>query len=377
MMENMLMKCRCVMTMSMLAGLAGLTWAQEPAPVAPGGPAKAQAPGGGLTAVRAKTDLTDEDRGLIRTFVSQRVTTAADTDAAAARQAADDLRAGFDGSDAFKREYAAAAIEAITAAYKTAPLPAATRLLAVLNSFNLLESQNLLLEALKDDRVGVRAAAAAGLRNLRPKIAAAGRDVFVKVLDALKEAGKREKSRDTLRTIYAAMDYFEAPSSPDAKADLAALLELLDARARQYAAGKVAALGADDMGLRMAQLAKNLDDTERQRLIVDVATMMKYAIEQYTSPTATWTEAPDDASHELLETRNGLERLIEVGEKMLTDLVKPEKAPAIAENMRKGNTEDMRSEWQKWVPLLQKAVNQDFALKEPPAEEEAAPGTGS
>jgi hypothetical protein len=369
--ESMSMKCPYVVTMSVLAGLVGVAWAQEPPPapaVPPTGAAKAQEPGGELTAIRAKTDLTDEDRGLIRAFVSQRVTKASDADPAVARQAADELRSGFEGSDAFKREYATAALEAITAAYKNAPLPAATRLLAVVNAFNLLEAQNLLLEALKDDRVGVRAAAAAGLRNLRPKIAAAGRDAFVKVLDGLKEAGKREKSRETLRTIYAALNYFELSSSPDTKADLGALLDLLDARARLYASGNVTALGADDTGLRVAQLVKTLDDAERQRLIVDTATMMKYAIKQYTSPTSNLTDVAEDASRELVETRNGIERLIEVGEKILTDLVKPEKAPAVAESMRKGKTDDMRSEWQKWVPLLQKAVNQDFTLKEPTEE---------
>ncbi len=368
------MKCRYLTAMFVLAGLSALAWAQEPPAVAPPGAAKAQEPGNELTPIRTKTDLTDEDRGLIRAFVSQRVTKASDADAAAARQAADELRSGFDGSEAFKREYATAALEAITAAYKTAPLPAATRLLAVVNAFNLPEAQNLLLEALKDERVGVRAAGAAGLRNLRPKIAAAGRDVFVKVLDGLKEAGKREKSRDTLKTLYAAMNYFELSSAPDTKADLTALLDLLDARARLYAAGTVSALGADDTGLRIAQLVKTLDDAERQRLVAAVATMTKYAIEQYTSPTSTLTDVAEDASRELLETRNGIERLIEVGEKMLTELLKPEKAPAVAENMRKGIPDDMRSEWQKWVPLLQKAVNQDFTLKEAPTEE---PGAGS
>jgi hypothetical protein len=367
-MESTFMKWRYAISMLVLAGLTGLARSQEPPATAPAAPAKPQEPGAELTAIRAKTDLTDDDRGQIRAFVSQRVTKAADTDAAAARQAADELRAGFDGSDAFKREYATAALEAITAAYKNAPLSAATRLLAIVDAFNIPESQNLLLEALKDDRVGVRAAAAAGLRNLRPKIVAAGHDVFVKVLDGLKEAGKREKSRDTLKTIYAAMNYFELPSSPDTKADLGALLDVLDARARLYASGNVPAVGADDTALRMAQLVKTLDDTERQRLIIDTATMMKYAIEQYTSPNSTLTNVPEDASGEVVESRNGIERLIEAGEKTLTDLVKPEKAPTVADNMRKGNTDDMRSEWQKWVPLLQKAVNQDFTLKEPAAE---------
>jgi hypothetical protein len=358
------MKIRCLVVSLWLVCVAGTVRAQEPTI--------------DLTPVRAKTELTDEDRGLIRAFVNQRVAKATGAEAAEARQAADDLRAAFEGSDAFKREYAAACLEVIAATYKKADLLPATRLLAVVGAFNLVEAHNLFVEALQDERVGVRAAGAAGLRNLRPKLAAAGRDVVAKVLDGLKEAGKREKSRDTLKTIYAAMSYFELSSAPDTKANITALLELLEARARQYATGTVSAVGADDTGLRIAQSAlKSMDETERQRLTVIAASMTKYAIEQYTSPATKLSELSDkDAGRELLESRNAIERLIVVGEELLVTLVKPEKPPAVAESMRKVDTDDMLSEWKKWVPLLQKAVNQDFTLKEAPAEE-SAPGEGS
>jgi hypothetical protein len=357
------MKARCLVVPLLLAGLAAAVRAQEPAV--------------DLTATRAKTELTDEDRGLIRTFVNQRVGLVAGADAAPARRAGDELRSAFDGSDAFKREYATACLETIAANYKKADLIPATRLLVVVDTFNLVEAHNLLLDALGDERVGVRAAAAAGLRNLRAKLVAAGRDVFLKVLDGLKEAGKREKSRDTLKTIYAAMNYFELPSAPDTKANVGALLELLEARARQYAAGKPAAIGADDTGLRLAQVAlKSMDDAERQRLTVAVATMTRSAIERYTSPATSLWEVPDkDPSRELVELRNALERLVLVGEELLVTLVKPDKPPAVGENMRKLNIDEMKDEWQKkWVPLLQKAVNQDFTLKEPA--EEGAAGEG-
>jgi hypothetical protein len=328
--------------------------------------------------VRPKTDLTEEDRGLIRTFLNQRIARAIGTDPVAARKATDELRAAFDGSDAFKRDFANAALEQIAANYKKAELLPATRLLTLATTFNLVESQNLFLEALQDERVGVRAAGALGLRALRPKLAAAGRDTFVKVLDALKDAAKREKSRDTLKAIYAALNYFELPTVPDAKANASAVLDLLEARARQYASGNVAALGADDAGLRLIQTAqKNLDDNERQRAIVVAATLTRYAIEQYTSPATSLSEVEDDyASRDLIETRNALERLILAGEDLLVALLKPDKSPAVAESMRKLDTEAMQSEWlKKWVPLLQKAVNQDFSLKEPTSG--AASGEGA
>ncbi|HPM23418.1 MAG TPA: hypothetical protein PLP66_05900, partial [Phycisphaerae bacterium] len=163
---------------------------------------------------------------------------------------------------------------------------------------------------------------------------------------------------------------------PEPKANVAAVLDLLEARSRQYAAGTVTALGADDTGLRIAQaLLRNMDDAERQRLTVVAATMMKYAIEEYASPATKLSEVRDKtSSRELIETRNALERLIVGGEELLAALLKPEKAPTVAEQLKKLKMANMKVEWQNWVPLLQKAVNQDFALRElPVAEEEAEP----
>lgn len=340
-------------------------------------PLRAQAqPADSMAALGAKTDLNDEDRAQIRTFVTERVAKIAGTDAGAARAATDELRTAFAGSDAFLRNYAAACLEAVGSAYKKADTVAATRLLAVIDAFNVIEAQALLLEALQDDRVGVRAAGAIGLRTLRPKLAAAGADTVQKVLGALREAGKKEKSRDTLKTIYAALNFAELPSAPEPKANVAAVLDLLDARSRQYAAGTVTALGADDTGLRIAQaLLRNMDDAERQRLTVAVATMMKYAIEEYASPATKLSDVRDKtSSRELIETRNALERLIVGGEELLAALLKPEKAPTVAEQLKKLKMANMKVEWQNWVPLLQKAVNQDFALRElPTAADESAP----
>ena len=342
--------------------------------------ARGQEAGGNLTAIRAKADITDEDRAAIRAFVAQRVgKIVANSDATEARQATEELRSAFDGSDTFKREYAAIALDAIGSAYKRAELVPAARLLALVDTLDVPEAFPLLVEALQDDRVGVRAAAAIGLRTLRTKLAAGARDVLQRALDALKETGKREKSRDTLRAVYAAMNYAELATPPDPKADITALLDLLEARARQYAAGAVSALGADDTGLRIVQaLVKSMDETERQRLTVVTAALMKYAIEQYSSPATRLAAREKHASHEQIETRNALERLVLVGEELLVALLKPEKTPAVSDSMRKLNTVDMKNEWQtKWVPLLQKTVNQDFTLKELPEEETGGEAAGN
>ena len=334
-------------------------------------------PEAGLATIKVKTDLTDEDRNQIRAYVAKRIDAVRGTDEVAAQQATAGLRAGFDGSDAFKRAYASICLDAIGTAARKLDLAPATRLLTVVNTFNTIDELPVLLDALQDDRVGVRAAAAIGLRSLREKVVQSGKDAFQRVLAGLKEAGKKEKSRDTLKAIYAAMNYAEVSGSPDPKANAAAVLELLDERARQYAAGDVRAMGADDAGLRVAQaLAGAMDDADRKRLMGVVGTMMKSAIEQYTGGDRKLAAVRDkNASRESIEYRNSVERLILVGEELLAALLKPDKAPNVSESMRKLDTTGMKNQWRDWVNLLQKSVGQDFTLNELPVAETETPET--
>jgi hypothetical protein len=335
--------------------LAAVTaWAQEPA--------------ADLTPLRTKAELTDEDRGQLRAFMTTRIAKILGPNTADARVAAEELRTSYDGSDGFKRAYAAVGLELMGPGIAKAELMPATHMLSILNTFNTIEAVPVLLDTLRDERVGVRAAAVVGLRALQPKIVAAGPDMYQRVLAALKEAGKVEKSRDTLKSIYAAMDFSELPNPPDPKPAAAALLELLEARAQEYAAGEVHALGADDVGLRLSRaLAGALDDNDRKRLTTVTATFMKYAVEQYVSPENRLSAVRDKSDNRAeVELRNGLERLVLVGEDVLAAQLKPDKAPSVSEAMRKLNTTDMRLAWQDWVPLLQTAVNRDFTLQELP-----------
>ncbi len=192
-------------------------------------------------------------------------------------------------------------------------------------------------------------------------------------MDALKEAGKQERSRDTLKSIYQALNYAELPSSPDVKANIAALLELLEARAARYAGtDEVAALGADDTGLRLAQtLLRLMDDNERRRLTVVVATMTRYAVERYTAggQGRKLADVRDEAPAALLEVRNGVERLVLAGEELLTALLQPSKPPTVSDSMRKVDTTGMKNQWREWGRLLQTAVGDEFALREQPESE--------
>lgn len=333
------------------------------------GPTPAQDTEPDIANLKTKADLNEEDRTQVRNYVNVRVGRIVNSPLEA-RQATEDLRAALDGTEGFKKEFATICLEAIGSAYKKAELLPATRLLSLLNALNVTPTHTVLVEALQDDRAGVRAAAAIGLRGLREKIAAAGRDVYQRVLDALKDAGKREKSRETLRAIYAAMNYAELPSAPDTKGNIAALLELIEARAAAYTPTGAPALGADDAALRLLlRLLRSFDDTERRRLTIATATLLRHAITLYAVGENKLAHVQDkDAARDAIDARNGVERLIIVGEELLVALVKPEKAPNVVDALKKLDTTEMQNQWKEWVSALQKAVSQDFSITETDAE---------
>ncbi len=327
-----------------------------------------------LTAARAKTDLTDEDRGLIRTFVTDRVTELLSKDATNSRAAGAALRSAYTGSEPFKQAYIAACNDVFGSAVKKADVEPAARLVTLLAGFGALETQPVLLEALQDERVGVRAAGAIGLRSLRAKIAPAAGN-YSNVVSALREAGKKERSRDTLRAIYGALAYAELPSPPDLKPAQTALLDLLESRAKLYAArGDVPGVGADDAGLMLAEKhIKSLSDDEKKRLTTATAAMVRFAIEEYRSPVKKLYEVTDKASNRpQVEYRDAVERLVLVGERLLGTLLGPKPAPAVMDAMRKRDRAGMKLEWEKWGALLRTAVNDEFTLQETPEPEAPA-----
>lgn len=341
-----------------------------------GGWVRAQQPEGPLAGLRQRPDLGEEERAQVRTFAAERLQRTV-ADDAGARAATDELRAAGEGSDGYRRVYAATCLELIGPAMPKAGLVPATRLLTVVNALNTLDALPLLLESLRDERTGVRAAAAVGLRLLRPRVVQAGRDTYQRVLDGLKEAGKKERSRDTLRSIYKALDYAELPASPDAKANVAAVVEILEARVPQYANDPIPAVGADDVGLRLAQsLLRVLDEGERRRLAGVTAGLMRQALEQYLPGEGSRNLAAvrdQQGQSSLSELRDAMERIVLVGEELLVGLLRPEKAPSVSDFLRKLDTAGIQNQWNLWVPLLQNAVGQDFALRLRPATKSEEP----
>lgn len=357
-----MMNCRLIVVL-FLATLAAPALAQL-----------GEEPAGGLLPQRAKSNLNDEDRTAIREFVTQHIRTIVANENPAARRAGDELLATYAGTDAFKNAFTEVALEALPPAIRRAELVPATRLLTIANVLDTTETRPMLIEALRDDRVAVRAAAAVGLRRLRPKVAAAGREPWTETLTALRDAGRQEKSRDTLKTIYAALDYSNIQNVPDRATNARLLLDLLENRARLYTGDtEVPAVGADDKGLRViAKYTNALNADDRNRLLVVIGTMMQHALEEYTGGARKLYEVRTrGANPQLIEQRNAMERLVLIGEDLLTTIMQPDEAPEVTNAMRGLEIAEMKVEWQKWVGLLQNQVQRDFTLAETPDEEPA------
>lgn len=289
-------------------------------------PTMAQDPSGQPDAIeqlQAKNVLTDEDQAALRAWVDERVRLITAGEAGDSAKAAQELRGSRAlGTQSFKDAYAAVTIEVIGEAYKQAKRDSAARLIALLNTLNEVSAHPLLIEALRDKRVPVRTAAVIGLRHLQKNLAKAGGTFFSETITALREAGKRETSPVTLQQIYRAMDYTEAGSNPDPKANAAAVLALLEARGEQYGARKVKAEGADRPGLELAgKLVGQMDEPERQRLIVTSAKMLHYAVTRYTSELH---KIRDKTSSPLqIALRNRMELFIATAETLLSNLTPP------------------------------------------------------
>lgn len=337
-----------------------------------------------IARLQTKSELTDEDRAQLRQWLTQQVQAIATGEVSQAAKAGQVLRKRLTvGTDAFKNALAELTIEAVQGAYRQARRDQAAQLLALVSGLERVSAQPLFVEALRDQRVPVRSAAAIGLRRLRPKLAAAGGETFSSSLTALREAGKREESPVTLQLIYRALDYTAADlTNPDPKLTAAAVLELLEARAAQYAGGQPKAAGADGPGLLLAdRLSGQLGEEERARLALAAAKMLRYGVERYTGDLY---RVDDKLSGPVrIAERNRMELFIIAAEKLLTKLTAPPAAPAVAREMQEREAEEkvtyMKIEWNKWADFLQQRYQVDLhsAATAPPPAGESGPARPS
>ena len=338
----------------------------------------AQEQEGPLAAMQTKEALTDDDRAGIRTWIGQQIAGLADKDPpqrpdgvqSAARQ-----RAGYAGVHRGVRHRGHGGHRV---GVQEDGHFARRQLIALLNVFDDRRSADLLLEALKDDRAAVRAAAIIALRNLQPKVAADA-DLYGRTLAALKEAGKREVSRETLRLIYRAMDYAKVQPAPDRRQAAAALLELLEYRVGKYGEANVPAEGAEVEALTGGkEWRKSLDEAQRKRYALLLAKLLHYGVGHYTGGERPLGQVRDKTDGpDMIALRNATELLIEDAEAQLTEMLSPSEPPNVTDAMRRAKkTErahmaDIILEMNKWAPTFKEKLELDLApLNAPPPPDE-------
>lgn len=329
--------------------------------------ALAQAPAADpLAALKQKADFTDEDRSALRDMITKWMADIVGSDPAAARQAARAMRQAASGGDAYRQVFASLALPAIGSAVPKCELAPATQLVAIVDVLNVPDARTLFIAALGDERVGVRAAAAVGLRHLRPRLAQGGPDAYQASLAALRDAAVKEKSREALRAMYQAMSYAGVTPAPaDQKPSIAALLDALEGRARLHKAGEdVPALGAEETAFQIVEALGGLTDDDKRRIAAATASVVRYALDMYLSPKHDLMAVKDSDAPERVELRNSIERLVLLGERVLVRVVAPAKPPAVGESLRKLDRPNTRLQWKAWVDLLKPLTNQDFSLAE-------------
>ena len=331
-----------------VVGLAAGAWAQDTATKK-----------NGLEDLQSKSVLSDEERGRLKEWITSHVAAIANASGGALAPAAE-LRAAYTGTEAYKKAFARTTIELIAQSYGRAGLVPATQLIAIAGVFGDMAAHPVLLEALKDKRVGVRTAAAASLSHMRSIIAQAGGTGVSTTLAALAAAGKQETSTVALKSIYRAMDYQSVSPPAPPQANARALLELLDARAGQYAAGKAPAWGAETVAFPLMQrMAGSLGNAEKTRLIEDVGRVLVAAATRYTEKLMDIDD--DSASPVDIQLRNITEQLVIDAQALVVGLTKPgSNAPDVVAKMRKLDKTQMKLQLKAWAKVLAAKTGKTF-----------------
>lgn len=333
--------------------------------------ARAQGNDGGqdwMSDLKSKDSINAEDRGKLRQWIELQLVGVSGEDLSGASQAINTLSATMTGTatQAYREAYVAECRGAVAATYKTAENAPATQMLSLLTRLNDATTYDVFVAALKDSRPAIRMSAAVGLRNLRPRLNLAGGKFLTETLAALRDAGGRETSKIVLQTIYQAMNFPGAGAQPvETKPIVEAVLGVLETRAKQYAANKVRAEGAEVTGLKVGSAVRAfMDEAQQKQFIVIAAEMLRYGVHVYVSG-----EKTEKGGIKLpMARRRDTELLIREAERVLREMLKPPADVNISEVMRKANTTAMTIEFNKWAKLLEGAVNRKFKLQAAPAD---------
>lgn len=320
-------------------------------------------PAGSIEALQSKGIFAEEDNAALRNWIGQRIQLLGSSNSAAANTAFNELRGSRVGTPAFLQAYTTACVQAVGTGYGSAEQQVATRMLVLLDSFKEMDAFTVFVQALGDARVPVRATAAIGLRNLQAKIAGAGGNAFGEAISALREAGKKEESAVVLKLIYEAMNFERVP---DGRVLLDAVTNLLISRGDQYGERKVKAVGADQVGLALAErLAAQLDEDSRRRLAIACAKMLQYGVWLYTTELHKVDEKAESSVQKHL--RNRMELFIDAAESLLRATMRipdgPEVSKAMQSSIQAEKSVNMKIELNKWAELIQQNYQVDIHLE--------------
>jgi hypothetical protein len=226
----------------------------------------------------------------------------------------------------FKEAYASEFATIVSERLGRADRASSAQMIALVGSLAHPSAHDLLLTALEDERAGVRAAAAAGLRRMQPQLVQKGADAVEATTEALRLAASTEVSTVTLGLMYRALDYNTLQAPPASELYVTPLVELLVTRAERYAAGGVNAWGADRIGLAAARrLRGQMTEEQQDEAIVAAALVHRAAILRYADGL---DEVHDNAAgRHSIALRNRTERLIYSSEKLLETFLDIEREP--------------------------------------------------
>ncbi len=280
-----------------------------------------------LAAIQNQSTLSEEDRAAIRDFIMQRIGVVVGNSGAAPRRISEELREAYAGSADFKAAYASEFARVVSEHLGRADRASSAQMVALVGSLAHPGAHELVVAALQDERAGVRAAAAAGLRRMRRQLVEIGADAVQRSEEALRGAASTEVSTITLGLMYRAMDYGALQSRPASELYVAPLVELLVTRAERYASGGVEAWGADRVGLESARrLREEMMEGQQEQVIYAAALVHRAAILRYADGL---DEVHDNAAgRSSIVLRNRAERLICSSEKLLETFLDIEKEPA-------------------------------------------------
>lgn len=349
--------CTTILLFLIAAGLPAFGQAEDP-----------------LAPLRGKTAFTDEDRGKISEWVRQRLTQAITGSQAAVAALRDEYQTQ-NATPSYKEAYASIYATTLPQALAQQASPAvAAQLVTVLAQFKSLDAQPVFVQLLKDTRVGVRAAAAIGLRDLRPNILRAEKPTLSQTLNALRDAGKSETAVYVLESIYSAMNYAALSNRPqNAGLDevVSAFLELLSSRAALYEQQSVPAEGAELIAVRVGSgLRPLMNEAQQKTYLASLMQIIRHAVQRYT---AELMDLPKHASEVQKERQRRLELLISEGEAEVQALLDAQNPPSMARAMfKQHDATQLKIAFDEWAKLVKPRLNQDFTL--PRAEADANAG---